>query len=164
MKEIKAGEIKQNIIDLIGNKKLLIGAGNESDFNMMTASWGFMGVMWNAPSVAVVVRPQRYTREFLEENELFSITVLEDMEEAYNVCGTKSGRDIDKCEATGLTPEFTQGTVTFKQAKLTLICRKQYVQRMEENCFTDKEPIKWYPNKDYHDLIIGKIEKVLLDE
>jgi len=80
----------------------------------------------------------------------------------HKICGTKSGRDVNKAELAQLTPVFSDSTVYFDEARLVIICRKQYVQKMEESCFTDKAPLdKWY-NGDLHYMIIGKIEKVLV--
>ncbi len=161
MKNINPMEIKDNIIELIGKESMLIAAGNKDKYNMMTASWGFMGEMWAAPTVAVVVRPQRYTMEFLNNNDLFTLSFLGNNPEVYKTCGTMSGRDVNKAELTGLTASFSEGAPVFEQSRLTIVCQKQYVQHMEESCFTDSAPLKWYPEKDYHYIVMGKILKVI---
>ncbi len=161
MKIISPNEIKDNIIELIGKESMLIAAGTEDKYNMMTASWGFMGEMWAAPTVAVVVRPQRYTMEFLNDNDLFTLSFLGDSPEIYKICGTMSGRDVNKAELAGLKAEFSEGAPIFKQSRLTLVCKKQYVQRMERDCFVDSAPLKWYPSEDYHYIVMGKILKVI---
>ena len=84
--------------------------------------------------------------------------------EIHKICGSKSGRDCDKTALTGLTPVFDGESVYFDEARLVLVCKKQYIQAMDEACFTDKEPLKWFPNKDFHHQIYGKIEKVLVKE
>jgi len=141
---------------------MLISAGNESGYNMMTASWGFAGEMWGEDSVIAMIRPQRYTMEFVDNSDYFTLSFYGDNKEIHKVCGSKSGRDVNKTELTGLTPVFTDNTVYFEEARLVLVCKKQYVQRLEENYFTQNEPLKWYENKDYHYMVIGKIEKVLI--
>lgn len=163
-KEINAGEIEGNLIKAIRDEWMLISAGNEKGYNMMTASWGFMGEMWGADAVLAVVRPQRYTLKFLEENDTFTLSFYGEHKEIHKVCGSKSGRDTDKTALTGLTPCFTDGTVYFEQARLVLVCKKQYVCPMKEEDFTDKEPLRWYGEKDYHTMIFGKIEKVFVKE
>ena len=163
-KEINPKEIDGNIIKAIADEWMLISAGNESGYNMMTASWGFAGEMWGNDSVIAMIRPQRYTMEFVDNNEYFTLSFYGDRKDIHKVCGSKSGRDVNKTELTGLTPVFSDDTVYFDEARLVLVCKKQYVQRLEENCFTHKEPLKWYENKDYHYMIIGKIEKVLIKE
>ena len=160
-KEISPKEIKDNLIGAIADEWMLITAGDEQSFNMMTASWGFVGEMWGADSVVIAVRPQRYTMEFLDREDTFSLSFYGDNKEIHKVCGSKSGRDVDKGKETGLTPVFSDNTVYFKEANKVIICQKQYVSRLTPDKFIDKEPLKWYPTEDYHYMIIGKIIKVL---
>ena len=161
-KEIKATDIKENIIDMISREWMLITAGDRKGYNMMTASWGFMGEMWGKHSVSVMVRPQRYTMKFIEENEYFTLSFYGDNKKIHKVCGGMSGRDVDKTKLTGLTPVFCEKAPYFCEARLVIVCKKQYVGRLEADCFTDKEPLsKWYKD-DLHYNIIGSIEKVLV--
>ena len=147
---------------LIGKEKLLISAGTPEDWNTMTASWGTMGVLWNKNVFSVVIRPQRHTYGFFEREEYFTVTVLpEGMEDAYRICGTKSGRDCDKAALTGLKPCFVDGAVTFEQARLVFVCRKIYVQDISPEGFVDKSIENHYPIKDYHRLYCGEIVSVL---
>jgi flavin reductase (DIM6/NTAB) family NADH-FMN oxidoreductase RutF len=131
---------------------------------MMTASWGFMGEMWGQDTTIAMIRPQRYTMEFVDKNDYYALSFYGNNKEIHKVCGSMSGRDVDKTALTGLTPVFADNTVYFEEANLVIICKKQYVQDMDETCFIDKEPLKWYANKDYHKMIFGKIEKVLVKE
>ena len=162
-KEISSREIRDNIIKAISEEWMLISAGDESGYNMMTASWGFMGEMWGADSAVAMVRPQRYTMEFIDKSDYFTLSFYGDNKDIHKICGSKSGRDTDKTALTGLTPVFTDNTVYFEQARMVVICKKQYVGQMKADCFTDKEPLRWY-NDDFHYMIIGKIEKVLVKE
>ena len=121
-------DFKENIFKLIGKESMLICAGTkENGFNMMTASWGFMGEMWGQESAAVVVRPQRYTMKFLEDNEYFTLNFMGDNKEVYKICGTQSGRDIDKCKETGLTPMGDDRYTYFSESRLVLLCKKKYI-------------------------------------
>ena len=131
---------------------------------MMTASWGFAGEMWGNDSVIAMIRPQRYTMEFVDKNDCFTLSFYGDNKDIHKVCGSMSGRDVDKTKETGLTPVFSDNTVYFNEARLILVCKKQYVGRLSEDCFIDKEPLKWYDSKDYHYMVIGKIEKVYIKE
>lgn len=160
-KEIKATDIKENIIDMISREWMLITAGNKSGYNMMTASWGFMGEMWGNHSVSVMVRPQRYTMEFIEKSDYFTLSFYGDNKAIHKVCGNLSGRDVNKTEMAGLTPVFCERAPYFCEARLVIVCKKQYVAKLCESGFTDKAPLKWY-NGDLHYNIIGKIEKVLV--
>ena len=162
-KEISAKEIKDNIIKAISDEWMLISAGDKNGYNMMTASWGFMGEMWGNDSVIAMMRPQRYTMEFIDKSDYFTLSFYGDNRDIHKICGLKSGRDVDKTALTGLTPIISDNTVYFDEARLVLICKKQYVGKLSEKSFTDTAPIdKWYPDKDYHNMIIGKIHKVLI--
>ena len=160
-KEISVKDIKENLVSAIADEWMLISAGSVESHNMMTASWGFIGEMWGADSVVIAVRPQRYTMEFLEKNDTFALSFYGDNKAIHKVCGSESGRDVNKTEKTGLTPIFEEGTVYFEEANKVIICKKQYVSRLDPDKFIDKEPLKWYPTEDYHYMIIGKIIKVL---
>ena len=160
-KQINSKDIESNLIKAISEEWMLVSAGDERGYNMMTASWGFAGEMWGNDSVVIAVRPQRYTLGFLNKSDYFTLSFYGDNKDIHKICGSKSGRDVNKTELTGLTPVFSDGTVYFDEARLVLICKKQYISRLEPEKFTDKEPLKWYQNEDYHYMIVGKIEKVL---
>ncbi len=164
-KEISAKEINGNLIEMISNEWMLITAGNEQKCNTMTASWGYAGEIWGQDSITALVRPTRYTMKFIEENDYFTVSFYgEEGKKYHSICGSKSGRDTDKIVLAGLTPDYSEKAPFFKEARLVIVLKKQYVQKMEENCFCDKEPLeKWYDN-DLHYIIIGKVEKVLVKE
>ncbi len=164
-KEIDAKSIDSNVFKLISDEWALIAAGNEQGFNMMTASWGFMGEIWYDDYVVALVRPQRYTREFLDDNETFALCFLGDNREPHKICGSKSGRNVDKAKETGLTPVFENGTVYFKESRLVIICKKTFVSDIKNGKFFDKSIIeKVYSEGDFHKIYLGKIEKVLISE
>ncbi len=160
---IEPSALAENPIKLIGQDWMLIGSGDSSKFNAMTASWGSMGFYANKPIVTIFVRPERYTFEFLERNERFTLTVLEEeYKSAHQTFGKLSGRNCDKVELTKLTPLFTpQGNPTFEQAKVVVECRKIFSQRMTQEGFTDQECYnKWYGegHGGDHVLFIAEIE------
>ena len=163
-KEISIKELNENFIKNIADEWMLITAGDKVNYNMMTASWGFMGEMWGNDCVVAAVRPQRYTMEFINKNDYFTLSFYGDKKDIHKVCGSLSGRDVNKTELTGLTPVFSDNSVYFSEARLVFICKKQYVSPLVENGFCDTEPLnKWY-NNDLHNMIIGKIEKVLIKD
>ncbi len=152
----------QDPFALIGKEKLLVSAGISGDFNTMTASWGTMGVLWNKNVFNVVIRPQRYTYQFFEREDYFTVSVLKPgMEDAYRICGTKSGKDCDKVSLAGLTPYFDGNAVTFEQARLAIVCKKIYIQDFDPKGFLDLQIEKNYPIQDYHRLYCGEIVEVL---
>ena len=122
MKEISPYELNDNIFKTIGKDWTLVTAGTEDKYNTMTASWGSVGIMWNKPVAFTFIRPQRYTYEFIENNEYYTLSVYgEEYRKALTLCGTKSGRDIDKAKETGLTPVFKEKAPYFEQARLVLV-------------------------------------------
>lgn len=149
-----------NPFKLIGKDWTLITSGDETAFNTMTASWGGMGVMWGKNVVECVIRHSRHTINFMEQNELFTLSFFsEEYRDALKFCGSHSGRDFDKAKETGLVPWYTDGTVAFEQADLVLVCKKLYAQDMDTNLFADKNCLKWYEDNDIHKAFVGEIVK-----
>lgn len=164
-KTIEPKNIKDNLIKCFADEWALITAGNKDGYNMMTASWGFAGEMWGADSMAVVVRPQRYTMEFIDNSEYFTVSFYGNNKDIHKVCGKQSGRTVNKTEEAGLTPVMGEKYVYFKEARMVFVIKKQFVQQLGEASFCDKAiPERWYPDKDFHYMIIGKIEKILIAE
>ena len=150
----------------IGKEWALLTAGDENGFNTMTVSWGAMGFMWGKPSVTVYIRPQRYTKKFVDANDTFTLSFYgPEYKQALSICGSKSGRDCDKVKEAGLTPYFTDGTAAFEEAGMVFVCRKLYEDEIKPENFIAKENDgKWYPEKDYHTVYIAEITKVLVRE
>lgn len=150
MRTIEPSQIKDNFIEIIGKEWMLVSAGDPQKFNMMTASWGGAGELWAKPVVFIFIRPERYTREFIEQRGQFTLSFLgEAHKAAHKICGSRSGRDIDKVAATGLTPFFTaNGNPGFEESRLTLECKTLYVSKLEEANFLDPEIYhRWYNEK-----------------
>ena len=163
-KEVSIKDLNENFVKDIADEWMLVTAGDEKKHNMMTASWGFVGEMWGKDAAVTVIRPQRYTKEFIDSHDMFSLSFYGNDKKLHGITGSKSGREIDKTEATGLTPVYNYGTVYFEQARLVLICRKLYVSRLDPDKFIDKENLKWYESKDYHYAYVGDITHTLVKE
>ena len=150
----------------IGKEWALLTAGDENGFNTMTVSWGAMGFMWGKPSVTVYIRPQRYTKKFVDANDTFTLSFYgPEHKQALSICGSKSGRDCDKVKEAGLTPYFVDGTAAFEEADMVFVCKKLYEDEIRPENFIAKEnDEKWYPEKDYHTVYIAEITKVLVRE
>ena len=163
MEKIDLKTLNDNVFDLIGKEWVLITAGTKNGgFNMMTASWGCLGWLWNKPVAVIFVRPERYTHQFVEAGEYVTLSFLGNGSEArkiYNYCGSKSGRDGDKVQATGLRPVETEtGGIAYEQSRLTLECRKLYKDSIKPECFIDGSIEKWYGEKGgYHDIYVLEI-------
>ena len=158
-KQIGAEQIKGNIFELIGREWMLITSGSTDQYNMMTASWGAAGVLWRKPVVMVFIRPQRYTRDFVEKNAYFSLSFFEEKQrDLLNLCGTTSGRDLNKMNIDGMTPIQTPNrAVGFEEARLVIECRKIYFDDIDPAFFQAFEIEKIYPKNDYHRFYIGEI-------
>lgn len=163
MKQIEINEFSENPFKLIGSDWMLITAKKGEKTNMMTASWGGVGILWNKPVATIYVRPQRYTKEFIDNEEYFSLCVLpEEYRQILNYCGTKSGRDEDKIAETKLTIDESEKAPIFKESRLVLICKKLYAQDMSEDSFIDKSLVeKNYKAKDFHTMYVAEINKIL---
>ena len=164
-REISVEELKDNPFTLINKDWMLITAGNQDKHNTMTASWGGVGELWGKYVSTIYIRPQRYTLEFVEREDFYSLCFFgPEYRQALSLCGSKSGRDVDKDKETGLTPRFDQAAPYYEQARLVFLCRKLYKQDMTEEAFLDKSLLdKWYDN-DLHRMFIGEIVKVLVKE
>jgi len=163
--DIPVNDFKLRINDLWYNRWFLLTSGSwdKKDFNTMTIAWGFFGIMWNKPVAAVVVRPTRYTFEFIEKYEDFSLSSFgKEYKRDLGFLGSHSGRDGDKLSETGLTPVPSTliGSPAFDEAELIIECRKIYKDDLKPENFLDLETDKHYPEKDYHRMYFGEILKI----
>jgi flavin reductase (DIM6/NTAB) family NADH-FMN oxidoreductase RutF len=159
MQVIDPKNLTDNVFKAIGSDWMLITAGTPGHWNTMTASWGGMGVLWNKNVVFCVIRPGRHTFGFMEKNDTFSLSFFDDAwRDALNLCGTESGRDIDKAAATGLIPMPGKfGTVVFEQARLVMECKKLYWQDVNPDSFLDSKLMGHYPIRDFHRMYFAEI-------
>lgn len=162
--KIDATEIPDNVIKLIGQDWMLITAGNKDSFNTMTASWGGLGEMWGKHVSMITVRDIRYTYEFLEKNESYTLSFFtEDYKGALQICGSKSGRDTDKIKESGLTPKVLEsGLMGFEQARLIIECKKLYAEPIKAKSFIDRKILDDFYTAEtaMHTLYIGEITNV----
>ena len=167
MKEVSYKDLKFNPFNLLGKEWMLLSAGNEQDgCNTMTISWGHLGCMWghNDPTVVAYIRASRYTKTFVDKEDYFTLCVMDaSFKKQMAYLGSVSGRDENKIEKAGLTKVFADNSVYFKEAKLVLVCKKEYAADLKESGFIDKEVFEQaYPNGDLHTMYVGKIEKILI--
>ncbi len=164
-KSIAVKDFNDNIFKLIGDEWMLITSGNKNKYNTMTASWGGAGVLWNKNVTFSFVRPQRYTFEFMESNDYYTLSFYDKKyKNALKLCGSVSGRDVDKVKKIGFCEVFDNDSIYFNEAKLVIICKKIYGQFLDPACFIDKSICGLYKNEDYHKLFIGEIVKVLVKD
>jgi flavin reductase (DIM6/NTAB) family NADH-FMN oxidoreductase RutF len=157
--------VSENATELIGEGWMLVTPGAPERWNTMTASWGGLGRLWDQDVAFVFVRPSRHTYGFMEREEGFTLSFFdESRRKALQICGAKSGREVDKAEAAGITPlPFRVGEarprVAFAEARLVLSCRKIYSQDPDLGRVLDPSVVStFYPKGDVHRLYFGAIE------
>ena len=162
-RETDVQSLKESTFKLLGSDWMLITAGSIESFNTMTAAWGGLGVLWDKNVCYCFIRPQRYTYEFMEKADSFTLSFFEEEYRGMlDFCGVNSGRDTDKVKETGITPAGGKlSTVYFSEARLVFICRKIYFQDLIPDHFLDQSIQKNYPKKDYHRMYIGEIVSCL---
>lgn len=163
-RKIAAREVSEGAVKLIGYDWMLVTAGTTDHYNTMTAAWGGLGYLWNKPVAFIFVRPQRYTYQFIEQNEYFSLQFFDaSYRKMLNYCGTRSGRDVDKAAETGLTAfAGPNDSVYFDQSRLQMECRKIYFDDILPERFLEAGIRKHYPENDYHRMYIGEITECLV--
>ena len=165
-KKIDPKQLEQNVFSMIGEQWMLVTAGKGEDCNTMTASWGGLGVLWNKPVATAYIRPQRYTRQFMDEHDYFTLSFFsEEYRPQLTLCGRESGRDVNKVEKCGFTVVTGQGEAPyFDQAQVVLVCRKRFVQQMDSANIPQEIRESVYPTEDYHYIYIGEIVEALVKE
>ena len=166
-REITPSALNLSPFKLIGDDWMLItvkDTGKESGANVMTASWGGMGVLWNTPVATIYVRPQRYTYSLLEKGDDLSLCFPgEKYRKAMGLCGSRSGRDLDKIKECGLETETVDGVPVIDDSEVIMLCKKLYADDLNEEKFIDKEHLSHY-NGDFHRFYILEIKKILIKE
>ncbi|MDF2869863.1 MAG: flavin reductase [Anaerocolumna sp.] len=166
MKELRAEEFNKNPFQLIGREWMLVTAKKEDKINTMTASWGGLGIMWDKNVAFIVIRPSRYTKEFIDSADTLSLTFYEkEYKKQLAYLGSVSGRDEDKITKSNLTVQYEGETPYFKEASIAVICKKLFHQEFSSESFIEAGlEDKFYPGKDYHTMYIAEIEKILVSE
>lgn len=168
MQQIKPLQFVTQINNLWLNKWFLLTSGDykKKHYNTMTVAWGYFGIMWNKPMAVVVVRPTRFTFEFMEAYDTFTLTAFDKrFKKDLNLLGTKSGRDGNKIAETGLhiVPSKVVPAPAFREAELIIECRKSYWDDFNPENFLDPDIEKKYPVKDYHRMYFGEVLRILGD-
>ena len=157
-KKIDTKEFELKPFKEIGDNWILISAKKEDQVNTMTARWAGIGLVWEKNVVTVYLRPNRYTKEFIDGSDYFTITMFDGHKKELAVLGTKSGRDGDKISEVGFDIEYVDEQPTFKQGKCVIICKKLYRGLIHEENFINVDFIdKVYPEKDFHYVYVGEV-------
>ena len=152
--------LNMNPFTKIGKEWALISAGDKNKCNTMTVSWGGVGVLWGKNVVYIFIRDSRYTKEFIDNGEFFSMSFFDEKyRDALSYCGKDSGRNVDdKFKGAGLTPAFRHNIPYPDEANLVLLCRKMAAVPITEDTFVDPQIMpKWYSDNDMHVMYVGEI-------
>lgn len=160
LKPVNARDLSVEALRLFTGRTPLLTAGDKTACNTMTIGWGGLGSLWQKPACTVYVRPSRHTFQFMESHDYFTVSVLpRDRKDILSLCGTKSGRDVDKIAVCGLTLCHGAGDAPFfDEAELVLVCRKLYAQDMRPECAVDTgAAAQFYTEGDWHRMYVGEV-------
>ena len=165
-KEIDPKEWSDNPIVKVGSEWMALAAGREGDMNAMTIGWGTWGVLWGRPVVTVYVSSSRYTYDFMERNDYFTVTGFPaERKPALSYIGSHSGRDSDQLQEAGLTPEFTElGNPIFREANLAVECKLLYKQPFDVEQVPDRIQQMYANGTGVHTMYVGEILHVWVKE
>ena len=151
-----------DILSVFDKKWALLTAGDSDNFNAMTISWGGLGTIWGRPVATVYVRTSRYTHDFMDANEFFTVSFYaEECKRILGVLGSKSGRDMDKMKESGLTPVQAGESMSFKEAEITLVCRNLFKQQLNVANMPEDVAKAMYEGQAPHDMYIGEIVEII---
>lgn len=151
-------EFTTDIFSTYDKQWALLTAGSMDKFNTMTISWGGLGTIWGKPVATVYVRTSRYTYKFMENSDYFTVSFYPDSyKKALGVLGSKSGRDIDKMHFEGLTAVEAGESVSFKEASVTLVCKKLFKQQLDPKNMPQEIADQFYKTDAPHDMFIGEV-------
>lgn len=166
IKEIKYNQYAEKAIEVISNGAFLTTAV-DGEVNTMTIGWGSIGCVWGKPIFLVMVRPSRHTYQLIQKSNEFTVSVpLNDMKKALALCGTKSGRDLNKLAAAGLgtLPGQKISTPVIAGCGLHYECKIVYKQTMtNKNLSPEIDAVK-YSTEGYHTMYFGEILATYLEE
>ena len=131
-------------------KGYLMTTKNGDFVNTMTIGWGSIGVEWGRPIFTAYVRESRFTREMVDQNGEFTVNIPVGPidHKIISICGTKSGRNMDKIKELGLTLVESDNISVpgIKELPLTLECKVIYKQKQDLSNIPDEIIKKFYPN------------------
>jgi len=159
LEKIAPQAIKGNPFEMIGRDWFLLTAGDKNGFNTMTAGWGYLGVLWGRPAAIVLVRPSRYTYDFMNGGDTFTISFFgQNYRKELALCGSKSGRDVDKVKETGLTPVFAEcGAPYFAEAETVLVCKRRFERDLTAGDMPEADRKQFFAGGDYHKMYFAEI-------
>lgn len=161
LNKIDITELKENVVDLFKNKAAICVSGTASNHNGLAIAWGCLGSLWKKDVAIVYVKPTRYTYEFMENNDYFSIMWFDEPlhTDVIKVFGSTSGKDVNKEELSGLSLLMIDDCPCYEQASLIITCRKIYSNKIDEKLIKSDDVLNLnvYKDKVFHSEYIGEI-------
>lgn len=156
-------KLQLNPFHLIGSKWMAVTTERDGHVNAMTASWGSLGVIWGKNTATIYVRDSRFTKEYLDASETFSLAFFDDsFKKDLGYLGKVSGRSEDKLAKLGYHISRSGSTPYIQEASLVLICKKLSATRLNADQFLNPEiEATWYADQDMHTMYIAEITDVL---
>lgn len=159
LRPLELTTFRPEVFTLFEQHPPLLTAGNRDKCNTMTIGWCQLGRTWRMPTCTVLVRPERYTYQFMEEQDYFTVSL---MDTSYNPviadCGKRSGRDADKIAENGLTLCYGAGDAPyFAQAELVFVCKKIYYTDLTRETMLDPRVSKFYEGDGLHRVYTGEV-------
>jgi flavin reductase (DIM6/NTAB) family NADH-FMN oxidoreductase RutF len=155
---LEVDSLEFNPFTKIGKGGALVSAGTKAKANTMTVSWGGFGVLWGKNVVFIFIRDSRYTKEFIDNSEFFSVSFLgNEYKESIDLCGNYSGRDVDKMSKAGLTWNYKHSIPFIDEGNFILICHKLSATELSHESFIAPDIKDWYADGDMHTMYVAEI-------
>ena len=152
----------ENIFNEFADGLVLVTAGNKDRYNTMTIGWGSLGTLWSKSICNVYVKKNRYTHNFMDTNECFTVSFFDKQyQKDLTILGTKSGKDVDKVSLTSLTPLYKNNIVYFKEAKYTLVLKKIYTHNFNINAIPTELKDHYYSVEPEHTMYVGEVIEII---
>jgi len=157
-KKVEPSEVFQETLERLSGDGILLVAGNP--LNLMTIGWGTIGYIWGRPIMTVMVRPVRYTFGLMESAKDFSVCILpEKYKKELSLCGTQSGRNLNKLEACKLNVEkcYHSDCLFISESLIHFECRIVHKHFISPSTLDPLIDQRYYLSKDYHMVYYGEI-------
>lgn len=159
--KVEFKSIQNLCYEKLGTEGALILVGNKEEHNNMTIGWATSGILWSKPVVISYVKPTRYTFDFCNKFDTFSICYFDNQKDILRECGTKSGRDVNKDELCNLHAIELDGEIAYEEATVVIVCKKIYQDDFKKDHFLDMSIYqKRYSDDLPHRFYVGEVLNV----
>lgn len=149
----------EEALNYIKDRGAFLTSGDMKKANTMTISWADMGYMCRKNIVIIVISDIRYTKEFIDKNNTFTISIPfdESMKEALDICGHNSGRDVNKTEKANINYKISQTVESpiIDGCDIYYECRVVLKQKTDLNEVNSE--LKLSDEEKYHTIYYGEI-------